>query len=106
MHKAKVRVVVFLCEDNLSFQLLNTPMFNRIWIRNDIRSATDLNCRICCAQFLEYLSYLLLEGGLLRLRNVLPGYVEADSRDSLLYKHISSVDLSMTTLVLYQIDIY
>ena len=47
-------------------------------------------------------SRALLEGILLRLRDVLPGYVEADSGDSLLHKYIAFVDLPMFISVVYR----
>ena len=96
MHEAEVGVfVVVLSEKEVPFEILNAAMVDRVWIRDNVGSVGKLGWWGDCFQLLQYLSCLLLEGTFLGLRNVLPGDVEADSGDPLLYEYISFVDLSI-----------
>lgn len=94
MHETNIRVGIVVSENDISLQLLDTTVVNWVRVWNHIGPVTYLLQLARRLQILQHLSSLPLERRLLICRGVLPGYVQADSGNSLLNEDITPMNLS------------
>lgn len=93
VHEAQVRIVVVGGKNNVFLPLLDPSMFDWIWVRDDVGAFALGAGRFYRVQMSQHVLFLPPERCLLGLRDVLPGDVQANSRNSLLDKDVATIGL-------------